>query len=52
MVPSGLIRRTPRFASGVTRWLVRGLHVKRWLGVTIVAVVGISLAIRYALRDF
>ncbi|HUY55446.1 MAG TPA: gluconeogenesis factor YvcK family protein [Candidatus Nanopelagicaceae bacterium] len=44
--------RTPRFTSGVTRWLVPGLHVKRWLGVTIVAVVAISLGISYALRDF
>ncbi len=44
--------RTPRFTSGVTRWLVPGLHVKRWLGVTIAAVVAISLGISYALRDF
>ncbi|MHB1639657.1 MAG: gluconeogenesis factor YvcK family protein [Candidatus Dormibacteria bacterium] len=44
--------RTPRFTSGLTRWLVPGLHVKRWLGVTIVAVVAISLGISYALRDF
>ena len=48
MVPSGRIPRTPRFAAGLTRWLVPGLHVKRWLGVTIVAVVAISLGISYA----
>jgi uncharacterized cofD-like protein len=44
--------RTPRFNSGVTRWLVPGLHVKRWVGVTIIAIVAISLGISYALRDF
>jgi len=44
--------RTPRFKSGVTRWLVPGLHVKRWVGVTIIAIVAISLGISYALRQF
>ena len=36
----------------MTRWLVPGLHVKRWVGVTIVAIVGIALGIGYALREF
>ncbi len=44
--------RTPRLNLGVTRWLVPGLHVKRWLGVTVFAVVAISLGISYALREF
>ncbi len=44
--------RTPRLATGVTRWLVPGLHVKRWVGVTIVAIVAISLGISYALREY
>ncbi len=36
----------------MTRWLVPGLHVKRWLGVTIFAVVAIALGISYALRSY
>lgn len=44
--------RTPRFGSGVTRWLTPGLHVKRWVAVTILAVVAISLGISYALRQY
>ncbi len=44
--------RTPRLSSSVTRWLIPGLHVKRWVGVTIFAIVAISLGISYALRDY
>jgi len=52
VVPSGHIMRTPRLSSGVTRWLTPGLHVKRWVGVTIFAIVAISLGISYALRAY
>ncbi len=36
----------------MTRWLTPGLHVKRWVGVTILAIVGIALGISYALREY
>ncbi|MHB8394234.1 MAG: gluconeogenesis factor YvcK family protein [Candidatus Dormibacteria bacterium] len=36
----------------MTRWLTPGLHVKRWVGVTIFAIVAISLGISYALRAY
>ncbi len=44
--------RAPRLRPSATRWLVPGLHVKRWLALTIIGVVAVSLGVSYALREF
>ncbi len=44
--------RAPRLRPSATRWLVPGLHVKRWLALTIFGVVAVSLGVSYALREF
>ena len=44
--------RRPRLGPTVTRWLVPGLHVKRWVGLTMLGIACVGLGISYALREF
>src|SRR5438105_15324551 len=41
-----------RPSQNLIRWFTPGLHVKRWLALLFAAIVMISLAVGYLLRDF